>query len=274
MRPFFLLLLAVAIAAPVAGQRGLGAVDSLASAGRADEARAALESWWENSWPRSNRRDRQRGLWLRGVLTVDPDMAGLDFRRLVVEYPGGSYSDEALMRLAWIALAEDDLPGAAGHFRTLVRDYPRSPGGDHAASWLVEHETAVAEAEARRAQVAEAEARQTREAEGGDEPVPARTEEVEAEDVGEDVAAATASGRFAVQLGAFSSEERARALLARITRRGFEGRIVHVPGSLLVRVRIGRFKGRQGASELLTRVVEMGYDATVVSDATDEEPIT
>ena len=130
------LILAVGVAGPVGAQESLDVVDSLASAGRADEAREALESWWENQRVGSGRRDRQRGLWLRGILTVDPRMAGLDFQRLVLEYPGGSHSDEALLRLGLISAAAEDIPRAAGYFRTLVTDYPRSPRRRRAQEWL------------------------------------------------------------------------------------------------------------------------------------------
>ncbi len=57
------LILAVGVAVPVGAQESLDVVDSLASAGRADEAREALEAWWENQRVGSGRLDRQRGLW-------------------------------------------------------------------------------------------------------------------------------------------------------------------------------------------------------------------
>ena len=92
-------------------------VDSLALAGRADEARTVLESWWQSQRVRSSRRDRQRGLWLRAVLTVDPRMAGLDFQRLVLEYPGGLHSDEAMLRLGLISAAAEDLSACSRVFQ-------------------------------------------------------------------------------------------------------------------------------------------------------------
>jgi hypothetical protein len=106
----FALILAVGVAVPVRAQVSLDVVDSLALAGRADEARTTLESWWQSERAGSSRRDRQRGLWLRALLTVDPRMAGLDFQRLVLEYPGGSHSDEAMLRLGLISAADEDFP--------------------------------------------------------------------------------------------------------------------------------------------------------------------
>ncbi len=244
------------VAVPVGAQESLDVVDSLAMAGRADEARTALESWWENQRVRLGRRDRQRGLWLRAILTVDPRMAGLDFQRLVLEYPGGSHSDEALLRLGLISAASEDFLRAAGYFRTLVTDYPRSPQRRRAQEWLAEHLVAVEEAEAQAAVGTEAEA------------ADAATPEPE---VNTPDRAERASPRYAVQVGAFESEERARSLLASVKASGFRARIVRVTGSELLRVRIGAFLDRIGAVELMDRVRRRGHEATIAVDVADEE---
>ncbi len=248
------LILAVGVAVPVGAQESLDVVDSLASAGRADEAREALESWWENQRVGSGRRDRQRGLWLRGILTVDPRMAGLDFQRLVLEYPGGSHSDEALRRLGLISAAAEDIPRAAGYFRTLVTDYPRSPRRRRAQEWLAENLVAIEEAELEvEADPADAEVREP-------EPAPPLTAE-------------TVSTRYAVQVGAFESEERARSLLLSVNASGFLARIVRVTGSTLVRVRIGALLDRTGAVELMDRVRKRGHEATIAVDVAEEGPV-
>ena len=262
------LILAVGVAVPVGAQESLEVVDSLALAGRADEARTVLESWWQSQRVRSSRRDRQRGLWLRAILTVDPRMAGLDFQRLVLEYPGGSYSDEAMLRLGLISAAAEDLPRAAGYFRTLVTEYPRSPQRRQAEEWLSEHVVAVEEAEAaareEEAEVREAEAEVREAAADAD----AREPDVDSPDRAE-----MASPRYAVQVGAFESEERARSLLAAVNASGFRARIVRVPGSALVHVRIGTFLDRTGAAELMVRVRRRGHEATIAVDVAGEEPM-
>ncbi len=275
-------ILAVGVAVPVGAQESLATVDSLALAGRADEARTALDSWWLNERAGSNRRDRQHGLWLRAILTVDPNMAGLDFQRLVLEYPGGSYSDEAMLRLGLISAGAGDLPRAAGYFRTLVTDYPRSPRRRQAEEWLSDHLVEVEEAEAA-AQEAEAVAREA-------EAVAARSaDSATGADAAADAAAAaaavqepetdspsgaeTASLRYAVQVGAFESEERARDLLVAVNASGFRARIVRVPESPLVRVRIGAFSDRAGAAELMDQVRRRGHEATIAADVPDEEPV-
>ncbi len=262
------LILAVGVAVPVGAQESLDVVDSLALAGRADEARTALESWWQSQRVRSSRRDRQRGLWLRAILTVDPRMASLDFQRLVLEYPGGSHSDEAMLRLGLISAAGEDLPRAAGYFRTLVTDYPRSRLRRQAEEWLSENIVAVEEAEA---------AAREEEAAAGEEEAEAReaaanADALEPEEDSPD-GAETASPRYAVQVGAFESEERARSLLAAVNASGFRARIVRVPGSPLVRVRIGTFLDRTGADELMVRVRRRGHEATIAVDVAEEEPV-
>ena len=181
-------------------------------------------------------------------------MAGLDFQRLVLEYPGGSHSDEALLRLGLISAAAEDIPRAAGYFRTLVTDYPRSPRRRRAQEWLADNLVAIEEAglEAE-ADPADAEVR---------EPEPAPP-----------LPAETVSTRYAVQVGAFESEERARSLLLSVNASGFLARIVRVSGSTLVRVRIGAFLDRTGAVELMDRVRRRGHEATIAVDVAEEEPV-
>ena len=264
------LILAVGVAVPVSAQESLDVVDSLASAGRADEAREALESWWENQRVGSGRSDRQRGLWLRGILTVDPRLAGLDFQRLVLEYPGGSHSDEALLRLGFISAAEEDIPRAARYFRTLVTDYPRSPQRRRAQEWLAEHLVAIEEAELAAELAADAESAADAElaAEAG-----VAGAEVQEPEPDPPIPAEPVSNRYAVQVGAFESEERARSLLASVNASGFRARIVRVTGSALVRVRIGAFLDRAGAVELMDRVRRRGHEATLAVDVAEEEPM-
>ncbi len=262
------LILAVGVAVPVGAQESLDVVDSLALAGRADEARTVLESWWQSQRVRSSRRDRQRGLWLRAILTVDPRMAGLDFQRLVLEYPGGLHSDEAMLRLGLISAAVEDLPRAAGYFRTLVTDYPRSPQRRQAEEWLSEHVWAVEEAEAA-AREAEAAAREA-EAEVREAAADADAREP---DVDSPDRAESATPGYTVQVGAFESEERARSLVAAVNASGFRARMVRITGSALVHVRIGTFLDRTGAAELMVRVRRRGHEATIAVDVAEEEPM-
>ena len=291
--PAVLLLAIPAAAAGQEGQEGLeglGFVDALAAAGRTEEARAVLETWWDSERTRSSRRDRQRGLWLRAVLTVDPGMASLDYQRLVVGYPGGPYSDEALVRLAMIASSDADLLGAAGYYRILLQDYPRSPERVRARQWLSDHSEeaaaleAQAAAEGRAAAEAQAAADSTAALERAAPPaaevepevadsLPGVEEPAEQEAPEQEDAPAEEVGGYAVQLGAFSTEEAADIFAETLAQAGFETRVVRVEGSPLVRVRVGRFAERSAASELMAEIDRLGYDAAVVSDVAKEGPI-
>lgn len=230
-------------------------VEELTRLGRSEEARVALLAWWEEGRADASRRDRQRALWLRGSLTVDPQQAELDFRRLVIEFPGGPFSDRALLRLAQGAHASGDGDGANAYMATLARDYPRSTVRRDAEAWFASAgpvpEREIVEAEVVETQAAEPEASAVE--------LPAQ--------------AAEDAPRYSVQLGAFANEDRARSLFQRAADLGLEARLVHVPETQLLHVRVGLFDSASSASELLRRVGEMGFVAAMVRDAHREEPI-
>ncbi len=260
---------------------GLDEVESLVARGRIEEARSELLRWWEAGEKRS-RLELQRGIWLRARLTVDPAVAATDYRRLVVEFPGGAFTDDALLRLGRMAEVEGRLAEAAEHFRVLVRDYPGSPLGAEARAWLDAHREALAALPqevlpapdtARPGTPARTEsgrqgAGEARLKEGRDTLPPPEAE-------GERRPPATEPGAVAapasVQAGAFRSLERARRLERRLRAAGFEPRLVRVPGSPLVRVRVGRFPTRAAATEVLAALRAAGFEATVVMDAAKEE---
>jgi hypothetical protein len=246
-----------AVAGPAAAQRSapaspdtltLDRVEYLVQAGRTEDARTVLLRWWSRVLPQASRRDVQRGLWLRARLTVDPSQAALDYQRLVVEYPGGPYSAQALFRLAQAAWESGDSAEAARDVGRLARDYPGNRVLGDAQAWLA--------------------------AAGPAPPPPAVTKAV----AGRDSAVAhpppaVVGGRYAVQLGAFSSEERARNVQSRARDAGFEARLIRVPGSRLIRVRVGRFDSAPAAAEISKRLDKLGFTSAVVSDAEQEEPI-
>lgn len=135
--PAKLLVVLSCLLFPLSGAaQGLDRIEDLALSGRAEEARELLTTWWPDTFQNSSRIDRQKALWLRGLLTVDPLLAELDFQRLVVEYPGGPFTAEALLRLGGAAAARDDLAEAEDHFRMLLRDYPGSRYQTVAYAWL------------------------------------------------------------------------------------------------------------------------------------------
>lgn len=244
---------------------GLDHVEELVRAGRTEDARALLLEWWAGPRAKASARDVQRGLWLRGRLTVDPGQAELDYRRLVVEYPGGPYSAEALFRLAQGAWEAGDSVDAARQVARLGREYPGSRFRTDAERWLaaagspppppvVDTAQAPATADTTAAPPATV---------SGVSPLPPeRTDTVTG-----------VSARYAVQLGAFSTDERARTVQRKAQDAGFEARLVHLPGSRLVHVRVGTFDSSAAATELLRRLEELGFTVAVVTDANREERI-
>lgn len=232
----------------------LSEVESFMASGQITEARETLENWWNTRFPSASRVDRQRGIWLRGKLTVDPSIAELDFRRLVLEYPGGPFSDDALFRLGLSAELRGDLRSAKGSFETLIRDYPSSPRRSEARRWVQEHAREIEALPEAPAQATPVEA-----------PLPPVTEAPRGE--GED------QGDFAVQVGAFRSLERALLLAEQLRAAGHRARVVRTPGPDLARVRVGHFQAREGAEALALALTEGGWDVTLATDAGREEVI-
>lgn len=249
------LILGLAPAASLSGQ-SLEQVDLLTRDGRMADARDELTAWWESSWDDASREDRQKGLWFRAALTLDPTQAAAQFRRLVVEFPGGNWTAPALLRLGQMALIDDDIVGAARQFEVLVRDYPASGARLEASEWLSDNELMLEQARA----VAAREAAQT-------PPIapaqPARTDSVAP-------AEAASRGDWAVQLGAFSSATRALELAVRAREAGFEPRLVRVGDSELIRVRIGFFHSDSEAATVYDRLLDGGFEARIVQDAARE----
>lgn len=256
-----LLGLWIALATPVAGQRAtLERVEELVRMGRTDEARSGLLEWWDSGREDASRRELQRGLWLRGRLTVDPIQAELDFQRLAVLYPRGPFTPQAIFRLAQVAHEMGDEEEARGHVATLVRDHPNSPARKAAEAWLRAAGPVPPPPDA----PAGAAAATTNPAAEGRAPPPAE-ENAGAEDVPPSV------GDYFVQLGAFAEEERAMALYEEVREAGVEVRVVRVVGSRFLHVRFGRFVERADAVEQLERLTAAGISAALVRDARAEE---
>ena len=246
----FLGTLALTLPVGALAQTGpsLDQVEALMADGRILQARETLEAWWNRAGVQPTRIEWQRSIWLRGKLTVDPSMAELDFRRLVLEYPGGPFSDDALHRLALIAEWEGRLREADSHLKKLIQDYPSSPFRAEALQWVREHAEDVAAL--------------PDEASPGQD-IPPEPEEREDEGVGD----------FAVQLGAFRSLDRALALADQAEAAGFRPRVVRTPGNDLARVRVGRFLSRAEVDGLAATLRQRGFELTIATDAGAEERI-
>lgn len=268
-----------------AAQVELDVVDSLAAAGRTDEARERLVGWWEGAADGAARHEIQRALWLRGRLTTDGGDAERAYQRLVVEFPGGPYSARALLRLGQLAHARGELPGAAERFRTVVRDYADTPQRLEALRWLERHGGRAEEMAALAPSTPPREERGARPEEpaaqrggepgatAGGEAGPPPSSAAEPSPPPEPGVSRVETATFAVQIGAFSREEGARALAARAEEQGLAARLVRVPGSELIRVRVGRFGGVEDARTTEARLRRLGFETAVVSDVPAELPI-
>jgi hypothetical protein len=232
-------------------QEPLDQVESLVDDSRYGEAREVLEAWWEGHDGVPPRTELARGLWYRALLTVDPSLAEMDYRRLVVEFPSGEKADEALLRLAQGAELVGDDAAVARYLQILLQDYPGSPHQAEARALRerildVDREEGGPNAEAEPAPVPEAERAPEREA---------------------------LSGSYAVQLGAFSSREAAERVVERAREEGFEPRVVRTPGSDVLRVRVGAFEDRSDAEDLARTLSERGFETLISSDREEERPL-
>lgn len=255
----------LATTTPVAAQRAsLERVDELVRMGRAGEARGVLLEWWDSGRDDASRRELQRGLWLRGRLTVDPVQAELDFQRLAVLYPRGSFTPQAIFRLAQAAHEMGDDDRARTHVATLVRDYANSPAREDAEAWLRGAGPAPLPPDA--PAPAAASDSGARPPANQPDPPPARPD-TQAE------RSAPVVGTYFVQLGAFAEVERAMALYEQVREAGIDVRVVRVDGSRFLHVRFGRFVERADAVDELEALTEAGISAALVRDQRAEIPI-
>ncbi len=233
-----LILAAVLIKSPTcvrAQSPDLDGVERLIAEGRFGSARSVLQGWLDASGGAVVWADRQRGMWLRGLLTVDPEMAELDLRRLVVEYPGGPFSDQALIRLAHGARAQSDDVQALEYLKVFLRDYPESTLRNEARSLAIQIENSSPSAK--------------------------------------DVTDSAGLTPFTIQLGAFSTESRARTLEAAAVASQIEVRLVRMSGSDLILVRTGVFGLREEAEVRAQEIRAAGFPTRVSGDREAEGPI-
>lgn len=253
--------LPVASGAVAAQSPDLARVEALVSDGRFSSARERLQAWMDESGDSASREDVQHGLWLRAVLTVDAQMAELDLQRLVVEYRGGPFSDEALLRLAQVARARSDPERAEQRLESLLRDYPGSPHVAEARSMLAElHEMPPPESIPTEPVAPEPAVLEPgiREPPLLEPPAPAEPSD---------------PLPFTVQLGAFTTESRAQTMAASADALGLDVRVVHVEGSDLVHVRTGAFSSRAEADARALDLRNRGLPALVAMDRASETPL-
>jgi hypothetical protein len=265
---------ALAWGTPLGAQEGGGAsgeaLDAVERAmldGAFGEARERMAAWWEAASQSADRERLQRAIWLRARLTVEPDEAERLYRQLVLEYPGGPWSDQALLRLASGAQAQGDSEAEARYLQILVRDYPASPHRVEARARLARASAPAAAAPAPATTRAAPEPRVEPEVE------PAAPVRAEAPVSARPAAVPPAQAApHTVQLGAFGSRAAAEALAGELTRAGMEVRLVQVEGSPLYRVRTGGWTEPAEAESARDALRARGFEAIVSADRDRERP--
>jgi cell division septation protein DedD len=294
VRPAVMLLLLVwlvpstAVPAPAFAQAQgvLDRVEAMIAEDRYAEARDLLLGWWDETAESAPRADVRRGLWLRAVLTVDPAMAELDYRRIVLEFPGGAHAADALMRLAQGAEFVGDGEAAQRYLQILMQDYPASPHRVEARALLsrIEREGARdrrvgAPGPRRVATVSLPPDSSNRPPPDAAVPPPPDAAPPPPPPPPPDTTEAPPPPPppepprpYAVQLGAFSDIERAELLASEAAARGLEVRVVLVEGSPLFRVRLGAYSDRTAATTRVEELQRSGLDALVSGDRERERP--
>jgi septal ring-binding cell division protein DamX len=238
-------------------------IEGLTSAGNSAAARVVVDSVLRSAAEGSE--DYVEALYWHAVL--DPTAAGAErnYLRLVVEYPLGSRTSAALLRLAELELARQAKDRARRHLEKLRVDYPQSEqiaraqflaaridldngATDRACALLTAARAAVSDAEVElRNQIAYLHASCTtavaptpRDSAAGSDTSVRRTPRTESN-----------VGRFAIQVAAYNTEREATALVRQLQRRGIAARVVG--SSAPFRVRIGRYATREEARRAMTQ---------------------
>jgi len=282
------LLLLAGVPGPAAGalvlqqpgdRQVLQAAETALEEGRFSEAREGVEAWWAGGEAGRDRQTVQHALWLRARLTVDPEAAELLYRRMVVEFPGGAWSDQALLRLASGAQARDDREAAQRYLQILVRDYPASP-------FRVQARNELSRLEAQAARPGTGPAPRATEGPAPRAAPPQPTPAAPAAPRADPPPAAAPApatpppatggarqGSFTLQFGAFGESTRARAVAGELQRAGLDARVVQVEGSPLFRVRAEAFVTREEADARAVALRERGFEVIVSPDRERERPV-
>jgi hypothetical protein len=261
-------LAVLAASSPLAAQ-GLDEVEVLIHRGAIAEARRELDAWWAQDRTAAAPFEVQRGIWFRGLLTVEGDGAELHYRRLLLEYPSGPFTDLALARLGHLAHAKGADAEAEAHFRQLLRDHPTSFQGEDARRWLVTYGAGGSGAGGGSSAGVGPSTPSTPSTPSAPPAAPPAT-------VTPSTSAPTDPAtrpRWAVQIGAFGAMAGAQALADRARSVGLEPRLVLAGTSPLVRVRVGAFFSEGEARAFLSELRERGFEATLTADADGETPV-
>lgn len=223
----------------------------LASEGQGDSAQAFVRGYLEQL-PAADPQYAE-ALYAAGVVAENTTDAQMYFRRVSIEFSQSAWADEALLRLAMLAYAEQDFAGALRAAERIVLDYPFSNVIGEANYWAARANLELGNPAAACPQLEQAEATAGENVEltnrirfyrlrctgllGG------------AADSARPRPAPAASGGFAVQVAALQSAAAADELMRALSAEGYdEVRAVQEEGYL--KIRVGRFPKRADAVRL------------------------
>lgn len=260
---------AAAQASPAA--RSLEAIEAAADSGHAVRARRDLARWLRSEGLDAAPAVRAHADFLRGRLSADVDSATLAYTTVAI---GGVLPWAALarLRLAQVRLARGQYDRALSDLSTLRADFP----GDSLArrSWAWTGDALAASGDTARA--CQAWTRALREA-GSDTALVSRARRAvarcpggAAERARSGAGSGSPAGRWAVQLGAFSTRAAAETLRDRAAKAGFQVRVVDTSAhDGLYRVWTQDVPDAASADALRDRVARAGFPAITVQPGED-----
>jgi tetratricopeptide (TPR) repeat protein len=262
---------APASAQATGGSPGLDAIQAAADSGHTERARRELDRWL-----RSRRRDappaeRAHAEFLRGRLSASVDSAALAYTTVAI---GGvlPWAPAARLRLAQLRLARGEYDRALADLSTLRADFPGDSLADRSWAWTGDALAASGDT----ARACRAWTRALREAKS-DPALASRARRAVSHCPGGAAARAPGSargaegGRWAVQLGAFSTRQAAENLRDRAAKAGFQVRVVDTTArDGLYRVWTQDVPDAASADALRDRVARAGFPAITVPP--DEDP--
>jgi cell division protein FtsN len=266
----------------------LDQVDGAIANGTFSDARALLDEWRRRN-PRADQEDRARYHVLSARVTMNADSAEDGYLTVAVNYPTTRVAPEALLRLAQARHMSADTAQAIAYLERMVADYPNAEQLPMAAVWLARltpnsrnnsslcqklrgippgsnpETLSLLRTELQRVCGTSVAVTPTR-------PAPTRPARTDApSESPTQSASSSATGKIAIQVGAFRETSGAREVKAQLERAGITGvRLVRVPGNQLIRVRVGRFANRAAASATLARLANADISAVLVADADTE----
>ncbi len=222
----------------------------LATEGQGEAARSYVRQQLDRIAPADSR--YAEALFAAGVVAATTDDARMFFRRVSIEFSRSSWADEALLRLAQLAYAEQDYESALRAAERIVMDYPFSNVFAEANYWA-----GRANLEQGNAAIGCAQLNRAGEVAGENIELANRVRfyrmrcatAAGAPSTGPDAPPRTGRSAWTVQVAALQSAAAADELMRALHAEGYEDvRVVQEEGFL--KVRVGQFTNRAQATRL------------------------